>query len=101
MSEKKLDVQVDLDELIGELAEEFAQRLRDGEKPDVEEYAHRHPEVAEAIRQILPALEIMGEVPEWNASAGSNGNGHGRGMIGEYRIIRGVGRGGMGVVHEA
>ena len=79
MSAKNPNIQTDLDELIGELAEEFAQRLRDGEKPDIEEYAQRYPEAAEAIRQILPALEIMGEVPESNASAGSKENGHGPG----------------------
>jgi hypothetical protein len=56
MNKSDLKVQADLDELIGELAEQYTQRLREGERPDVEEYAQRHPAAAEAIRQILPAL---------------------------------------------
>ena len=53
----------DLEELIGELAEDFAQRLMRGERPTVEEYAARHPEASQALRQILPALEIMSAMP--------------------------------------
>ena len=41
------------------LAEEFAQRLRDGERPSVTEYAQRHPEHAEEIRELFPALALM------------------------------------------
>ena len=45
--------------LVGQVAEEFIERLRHGERPDVEEYAKRHPEIAAAIRQVFPALELM------------------------------------------
>lgn len=98
MNDGGLRTQTDLDELIGELAEEYAQRLRDGEKPDVEEYTRRHPEAAEAIRQILPALEIMGAVP--GKEVPFNGeppfsNGQNK-ALGDFEIVREIGRGGMG-----
>ena len=39
-----------------ELAEEFAQRYRRGERPSVEEYIARLPEMADEIREMFPAL---------------------------------------------
>ncbi len=48
----------DIDPL-GRLADEYAERLRRGEHPLVSEYAGRYPELAEAIRDLFPALEAM------------------------------------------
>ena len=39
-----------------ELAEEFAERYRRGERPSVEEYVDRLPEMADEIRELFPAL---------------------------------------------
>ena len=41
------------------LAEEFRARLRRGERPDVEEYARRHPDLAEQVRDLFPALLMV------------------------------------------
>ena len=79
--------------LLGRIAGEFTDRLQRGEQPDVEEYTGRHPELAEVLRQVLPALQLLkpGE---------ATGDGV-TGTLGDYRIVREVGRGGMGVVYEA
>ena len=45
--------------LVDELAEEFARRLRAGEQPSVEEFVARHPVLAEQIRSVLDAVAIM------------------------------------------
>jgi serine/threonine protein kinase len=86
------------------LAAEFLERFRQGEKPTVEEYTQRHPELAPQIRDLFPtiaALEgwklekspsrprtVFTEIPQPK-------------YLGDFRIIREIGRGGMGIVYEA
>src|SRR5436190_12315204 len=41
------------------LAEEFLARRRAGERPTVEEYADRHPALADRIRAFFPALGLV------------------------------------------
>ena len=42
--------------LLTRLADEFAARYRAGERPSIQEYVDRHPELAEDIRELLPAM---------------------------------------------
>src|SRR5947207_12271081 len=90
--------------LVDELAEEFACRWRAGERPSVEEYARRHPEHADEIRAVLPAVVMMEQLKprrEESVPAGAASTDIPPEHIGEYRVIREIGRGGMGVVYEA
>jgi hypothetical protein len=43
-------------DLLDHLAEEFAERFRRGERPALQEYTERHPELADDIRELFPAL---------------------------------------------
>ena len=89
------------------LAEEFLSRRRRGERPTVDEYAARHPDLADAIRAVFPAMALVDDL-----KAGPRPVGQGvrpavlhtvaaADQVGDYRIIREIGRGGMGVVYEA
>jgi hypothetical protein len=90
------------------LAEEFLDRKRRGEHPTLQEYLERHPELADEIRDLFPALLMMEDLGETSGGATGSvaaGNGPLAGArierLGDYRILREVGRGGMGVVYEA
>jgi hypothetical protein len=91
---------------VEELAEAFLERYRRGERPSLSEYTQAHPEFADEIRELFPALVMMEEAgPREADRAGSCGrvtaDGQELRRLGDYRIIRQVGRGGMGVVYEA
>src|SRR5438309_1614391 len=43
------------------LAEEYFARQRRGERPTVDEYADRHPALAERIRRLFPTLALLEE----------------------------------------
>src|SRR5262249_25116807 len=44
---------------LGQIADEFVEAFRQGQRPSVEEFARRYPEHADAIREMLPALVLM------------------------------------------
>jgi eukaryotic-like serine/threonine-protein kinase len=84
------------------VAEEFVEQWRCGKSPSVAEYLERYPQLAETLRKLLPAvamIERVGRSAFPNAEAPPP-----RSMpsqLGEFRIVRELGRGGMGVVYEA
>src|SRR5580704_11460031 len=92
------------DVLLERLAAEFVERYRQGERPPLSEYTGRFPELAGDIRELFPALvQIEKFKPASNATgafepAVASCNGTRLERLGDYRILREVGRGGMGVV---
>ena len=90
--------------LVLELAEEFLERYRRGERPPLKEYVDRHPELGAEIREVFPAMALMENIAladESIAGAAPAPEPPPLEQLGDYRIIRQVGQGGMGVVYEA
>ena len=95
---------------IDRLAESFLARFRAGQRPSIEEYASKYPELAEEIRDLLAALVQLEEnlAPEAAAarsrvkpSEAESRSGLPPRHLGDFLIVREVGRGGMGIVYEA
>ncbi len=84
-----------LESLVGQVADEFLRRQEAGERPDVEEYVARHPEAAELLRKVLASLQVL-DLSHPVAADGSAPR-----ELGDFRLRREIGRGGMGIVYEA
>ena len=90
------DVAIALDNVV--------ERLSGGESVDVESLCRRFPDSAARIRKIFPAIAAMAEFGNWPTDADS-ADGNSRplrhGLLGDFRIVQEIGRGGMGIVYEA
>ncbi|MHC4087200.1 MAG: protein kinase domain-containing protein [Planctomycetota bacterium] len=93
----------DRESLVVEIVEDFLHNLEQGGDPQVDEYAQRYPDIADVLRQVLPVLSMVGATSDvWSQTERSSDSGPCAGRtIGDFKIIREIGRGGMGVVYEA
>jgi serine/threonine protein kinase len=86
------------------LATEYLDAVRRGEHPSVEDYAAAYPAQAQQIRELFPfiaALEDWKSDREQVVVRGPMPERFDLQQLGDCRIIRELGRGGMGVVFEA
>jgi hypothetical protein len=95
------------DPILNDLIEEVASQLQAGKAVDLEAYARKHPDYAEQLRQLLPAVQVLADLGSAKAAGVGSANTLAGwlpavgGRLGDYRIRRPIGRGGMGVVYEA
>jgi serine/threonine protein kinase/Flp pilus assembly protein TadD len=90
--------------------EEYLAAAAAGAAPPREEFLARHPELAEDLDACLAALRLIGRAAQEPLSTCGGGDvlplagpdsEPVSGVLGDFRIVREVGRGGMGVVYEA
>jgi len=86
------------------LASQFVEALRAGNQPSIDEYALRSPRLASEILELFPFLAAM---EGWKSHTELTSFDH-RSLrtltnerLGEFEILREIGRGGMGIVFEA
>jgi serine/threonine protein kinase len=102
MTEAPVREDISLESIVARVADEFLDRQHCGERPDVEEYAARYPQAAAILRKVLASFQLLGlsglAVPDTGTTAEAPAL---TGTLGDFRLLREVGRGGMGVVYEA
>lgn len=80
-----------------EASRDYLAELEAGRRPDREAYFHRDPELRETLAEVFDGLELAQmlqskpNVPRESLVE----------PLGDFRIIREIGRGGMGVIYEA
>lgn len=88
------------------LAEEFLARRRRGESPSISDYAARHPLWAGRIRDLFPTLLLLEGLKPFShdgrkTAVAPADLAAAPERLGDYHIVREIGRGGMGIVYEA
>lgn len=93
------------------LADDFAERIRAGETPAIEDYVRQHPELESEIRAVFPTIariEKASRVQLSNAGSQNALSSNSQAAVelnldklGDFKIIRQIGQGGMGIVYEA
>jgi serine/threonine protein kinase len=104
MAEQPLTTNLGERDPLEALAAEYMDRQRRGERPAIDEYTQRHPELAEQIRDLFPTIAAL---EGWKLDRTPQGPPalapaiRTLSYLGDFRIIREIGRGGMGIVYEA
>ncbi|MCO6043657.1 serine/threonine protein kinase [Aeoliella sp. ICT_H6.2] len=87
------------------LVDRISELVEAGKTGDVQTLIGEHPQHADRLRTLLPAIEAMATVEGLSVDGLSanevTGDRELRGQLGDFRLIREIGRGGMGVVYEA
>jgi serine/threonine protein kinase/WD40 repeat protein len=99
-------ISADAEDRFAILTDAYLDALQHGTAPPVDEYAKRHPEFDERLLQLLPTIVMMEQAGEQldvdlATDAQSASSSSVPDQIGDFRIVRRIGAGGMGVVYEA
>jgi hypothetical protein len=104
-----LDASLVDDDLVVRAVREYVALVEAGHRPDRRAFAGRYPEIAQALSACLAGLDfVQAALPDlsdpgasFHASSSGEDSTPPGGTLGDFRILREVGRGGMGIVYEA
>ncbi len=82
------------------IVEDYLRAVRAGQAPDRERFLAAHADVAGPLREALVGLDFIRGAAPARPAGGDDVTLEGR-QLGDFRMLREVGRGGMGVVYEA
>jgi serine/threonine protein kinase len=91
------------DDLLEKIVANYTQQIRDGKAPAISAYQKKYPELAEEIDDLLTSVAMIEglKVDSHESSQTNDFDLSELKQLGDYLLIREIGRGGMGIVFEA
>ena len=89
-----------VDQVVDNLIDEITDRLHTGQPVNIDDYTRRFPQFEDQLRKLIPTLQAMADLGHsvgGNEKTQTSQDSNSRGTLGDYRIIREIGRGGRGV----
>ena len=93
---------------LSELLDRYLYALEHANSIDVDSMLEGHPELTDAFHAYISQLDLLHGLAHELPTAGTEGTAESSGLaagvamhLGDFRIIREIGRGGMGIVYEA
>ncbi len=90
---------------LARVLDEYLAQVRAGSAPTPADLMAQHPDLAGEIEECLACLDLIRQAGQTTRQPGAAAEqldtGRGASALGDFRIVREIGKGGMGVVYEA